>query len=69
MIFNQSVCAYAYPLRYSKITFDKLHDMLKNDELHRDYIMRKSGINYKTTWKIETDEFNSKLNNEVISSL
>ena len=43
---NQSI--RAYPLRYSKIAFDELHRMLNNDELQRDYIAWKSGINYKT---------------------
>jgi hypothetical protein len=48
--FKQSI--RAYPLRYSKIAFDELHRMLKNDEFQRDYIAWKSGINYKTNQKI-----------------
>jgi 23S rRNA G2445 N2-methylase RlmL len=48
--FKQSI--RAYPLRYSKIAFDELHDMLQNDELQRDYIAWKSGIDYKTHRKI-----------------
>ena len=42
-----------YPLRYSKIAFDELYDMLQNAELKRDYITWKSGINYKTNQQIE----------------
>ncbi len=47
---NQSI--RTFPLRYSKIAFDELDSMLKNDELQRDYIAWKSGINYKTNLQI-----------------
>ena len=52
MSFNQRA-HYVYPSRIAKLTFDKVYDMLQNDELQNDYKKWQSGINYKTNRQIE----------------